>query len=43
MQEQAKNKNFDYATKYRQMAETKTLEDAFEALKEKIELRTNTA
>ena len=40
MQKEAKNKNVDYATKYRQMTETEDLEDAFEDLKERIEFIT---
>ena len=39
-QREAKNKNVDYATKYRQMTETEDLEDAFEDLKERIEFIT---
>ena len=40
MQEQAKNRKADFATKYRQMTETEELEDAFEDLKERIEFIT---
>ena len=40
MQNQAKNKNADYASKYRQMTETEDLEEAFEDLKERIEFLT---
>ena len=40
MQQEAKNKNVDYATKYSQMTKTEDLEEAFENLKEKIEFMT---
>ena len=40
MQEEAKNKKVDYATKYRQITETEDLEDAYDILKEKIEKMT---
>ena len=40
MQKEAKNKNVDYATRYRQMKETQDLEEAFEDLKEEIEFVT---
>ena len=39
-QREAKNKNVDYATKYRRMTESEDLEDAFEDLKERIEFIT---
>ena len=37
MQEQAKNKKADFATKYRRMTDKEDLENAYEDLKDKIE------